>query len=336
MAESGLSIGFTELKQEVGSSLGHGRGGVSFADWTARTPDPTTEVEALVQSGVRRVYYPLGIPGIVGHEWSWLRPSTTLLLGASGTDGTITGDQFDSATYTDWTTQGITTADQVHVTAPTAAIGTYDIASVAAGAITLTTSPGDATSLTFAVKRSPANYDLPDSFGRLIGELHFAPDDNYASIQTIPLDTLLEMRSREDREDVPLYCAVRPKAEDRTTGQRWEILFWPRLDTSYTLYYTFEAYSGALSASYPYPLGGMSLAELYIESCLAVAEQRINDEAGLHTQAYQALLIDAVERDRKRSPKLYGYMGHSEDAIERRRHGDTGGVYPLTYKGSLL
>jgi len=334
MAESGLSLGWSDFKKEVGWFMGYGR------DPTAWSEDQTSEIESIVQSGVRRVYYPVSqTPGIAGYEWSWLRPTSIIYLGASGSDGTITGDQFDSATYTNWVTQGITTDDTVTISAVGSGdtpLDEYTISSVAIGAITLGSSPGDGSSLTFLVGRSPANYSLPDDFGRLIGELHFKPDDQYAAVKVCSVADMLEMRAIEDRTGAPAFAAVRPKAWDRTTGQRWEILFWPRPDTSYTLYCEYEAYSGALSDSYPYPLGGMELAELYIESCLAVAEQRFNDEVGLHTQAYQAFLTDAVTRDRKRSARYYGRMGQPKTHRERRARGDTGGTYPITYSGELI
>lgn len=332
MGESSLSIGWTELQQEVAFFLGYGRtlGNLSAAQ--------LAEVAACVQAGVRQVYYPPAIsPEMAGYEWSFLRPTKTLYLGASGTDGVISTNTFDSATYTDWVTQGITTADQVHITAPTANQGTYDISSVATGAITLTSSPGDATGLTFIVRRDPANYDLPDDFGRLIGDLHYSADSCRAAIQVVSINALLEMRAHEDRTDVPSFAAVRPKTSTGATGQRSEILFWPRpTSQAYTLSYTYEAYASILSDSYPYPLGGMHLAELYTESCLAVAERRINNEVGLHTQTFQTLLLDAVARDRKRGARIFGQMGHQESPFERIRHGDTGGTYPLTYDGVLI
>jgi len=262
MAESSLSVGLPELKQEVGYFLGHGRGGVAFADWAARTPDPTDEVEAIVQAGIRRVYYP---PGSNGYEWSFLRPTATLAIIAG------TGD-----------------------------------------------------------------YDLPDSYHRLIGDLHYPADENRNAIVIVSLGTILEMRARDDRSDYPAYAAIRSKAFDATTGQRSEILFWPKPSADKTLTYSFEAYSGKLTDAAPYPLGGMYLAELYIESCLAVAEQRMNNEAGLHTAAYQTLLVDAIARDKKKSARYFGQMGHYEQAYEPVRHGDTGGTYPLTYGGVAI
>lgn len=257
MAESSLSVGYADLCAEVGFFLGYGR---TSANWSVAQ---STLIDKLVQSGVRRVYYPPAIDGqLVAQDWSWLHPTSTLSL----------------------------TADD-----------------------------GD--------------YDLPDDFGRLIGNIHYEPDEQRASIAVVSVGDLLEMRAHSDKEGAPTYVAVRYKSSDRTTGQRQEALFWPEPDASYTVYYEYEAYSGALSDTYPYPLGGMQLAELYIESCLAVAEQRVNDAPGVHSAAFQSLLIDALLRDRKRGARNFGHMGHCENYIERIRHGDTGSSYPIVYKG---
>ena len=331
MSESGLSIGWLELQAEVGDFLGYGR---TIANWS--TPQ-TTKVGVLVQAGVRRVVYP---PGSNGYKWSFLRPTTNLYLGASGTDGVVSSTSFDSATFTDWVAQGIVAAnDTVDITdgdGPT--LDEYDISTVETGNLTLSSAPGDGTDLTFSVGRPVANYDLPDDFGALVGNLHFATEINRRQIAIVSLSQILERRSRYDLVQAPQLAAIRYKDSDGSGGQRQEILFWPRPDTYYALWYTYEAYSGALSDSYPYPLGGMQLAELYIESCLAVAEQRENQEVGLHTELFSSLLKDALARDRARGGRHFGYMGHIEDLDDRRhfRHGDTGGTYPITYDGSLL
>jgi hypothetical protein len=80
---------------------------------------------------------------------------------ATGTDGTVSGTAIDSATYSDWTTLGILPADMVviisNVGGSTVA-GTYTIASVAAGAITLDSAPGNGT-CAFRVERAPKVLD---------------------------------------------------------------------------------------------------------------------------------------------------------------------------------
>ncbi len=98
--------------------------------------------------------------------------------------------------------------------------------------------------------------------------------------------------------------------------------------------YEYEAYNSALSDSFPYPLGGMKLSELYIESCLAVAESRSGDELGVHTQTFQILLVDAISRDRKNGAKYFGQMGHRDTEVDKFRRGYTGSVYPITYNGN--
>jgi len=332
LSESGLSVGWTELQQEVGDYLGFGR---TIGNWSAAK---TTKVGVLVQAGVRRVYYPQNSNG---HKWSFLRPTANLYLGASGTDGVVSGTSFDSATFTDWVTQGIVagtdTVDITDGTGPT--LDEYDISVVEAGNLTLSSAPGDGTSLTFLVSRPVANYNLPDDFGALVGNLHYATDENRRQIAIVPLSQILERRARYDLAQAPQYAEIRYKDSDGSNGQRQETLFWPRPDAYYPLWYTYEAYSGALSDSYPYPLGGMQMSELYIASCLAVAEQRQNQEFGIHTQVFQALLDDALARDRKRGGQHFGRMGHVESPDERLPHwphGLTGGTYPIQYRGELI
>ena len=179
-----------------------------------------------------------------------------------------------------------------------------------------------------------SKYDLPDDMGRIVGSLNFSENKYRQSITIVPIASILEMRAINAYTSHPQYAAIRYKTSDGTTGQRQEILFFPQPDQAYVLLYEYEAYSGALSATYPYLLGGMQLAELYIESCLAVAESRLNEEVGNHTSQYQALLVDAVARDRKRDPRSYGQMGRVEDSHDRRRrYGNACSSYPITIGG---
>jgi hypothetical protein len=183
-------------------------------------------------------------------------------------------------------------------------------------------------------------YDLPDDFGRFASTLHYEPDQYRSSIQIIAVSQLLQMRSSTNLTGNPKYAAVRFKsATPAAIGSRQEVLFFPIPDESHTLFYEYEAYSGALTDSLPYPLGGMQMAELYIASCLAVAESRLDDAPGVHNADFSRLLVDAIVRDRKRGAKVFGQMGHKErlggyDYMFRR--GWTGGTYPISYKGESI
>ena len=264
MAESGLTLGFPDFKQAVGRALDYGS---TIADWSAAQ---VTEIERIVQSGVRRVHYPPLIPGVLPHEWSWLRPSTTL---------TLVVDQWN---YTSGT--GLAT-------------------------------------------------ELPDAFGKITGGFHFALDIHRPPVIEVPLGTILDMRSSFDKSGHPDYFAFRYKSSTGTGGQRHEALFYPTPDVAYVLSYEYEAYGYVLSDTYPYPLGGSQLSELFKESCLAVVELEVLDEGnGIHSKQYQALLVDAILRDKRRKGKNYGQMGGGEAKLVQWRRGYEGSNYPITYK----
>ena len=186
---------------------------------------------------------------------------------------------------------------------------------------------------TIDIESGTSDYDLPDDFGRLIGALYYAAEEYKGPISIVSVGRILSSRSYVSLTGIPHSAAIRFKSSDGASGQRQEILFFPEPDDDWTLSYEYEAFSGALSTDYPYPLGGMKLAELYIESCLAVAESRVKDEIGIHTQTYQALLVDAVARDRKQGAVHYGQMGHRDSEMQEFKRGITGGVYPITYHG---
>jgi hypothetical protein len=325
MAESGLSLGFSDFKAEVGFYLGYGRSGWASAQ--------ETEIEGLVQSGVRLVYYPPAVTDptgqikTAGYEWKWLKPYTTIstvLPYATGTVAIASGVvTLTSGTFPAWTADGTIEVSGSEYTVDTRdgdTQATLDDTSVTVAAGT-----------SYNLRRD--TYTLPDDLGRIVGKLHYPLNEYRASIELIASQQLLEMRASIDLTGAPSYAATRFKASDRTTGQRQEVLFYPTPDTVWVLHYQYEAYSGALSNTYPYPLGGMKLSELYIESCLAVAERRIHDAPGTHTEQFNALLLDAIARDMKNSAHNFGFMGNIEEMDQVFRRGWTGGTYPLTYKG---
>lgn len=260
MAESSLSLGWTDFKKEVGFLLGYGS---TAGNWSSAQ---TTEIEDLVNAGYRRVLYPFHLPQAAGYEWSFLHPTTTLSLSA---------DDFD--------------------------------------------------------------YNLPDDFGRIVGEFHYAADQHRAPIKVIPEAILLDMRSTSDYNDYPEWAAIRFKSSTGSTGQRQEALFYPEPHTSITLSYSYDAYPTKMSSSAPYPLGGMEMSEVYKEACLAAAEVRNGDQYGLHNQLFERLLLNAIQRDKKRGAQVYGHMGQphasSEEVFRRGAALHTDGAYSFTYNG---
>lgn len=249
MAESTLSIAFSDLKASVGFYLGHG----GPDDWTA---NQDAEIETFVQAGIRQFYYPPAIEGIEpGYTWSFLTPKTTI----------------------------DTTVDQ-------------------------------------------ATDDLPDDCGRVLGPMHHDPDVYAAPVLIVSRPQLRKLQSGSDETGTPLYAAVREKASDGATGQRKELVWWPTPDAIYTLTYQYEAYQGILDDSHPYPLGGMKYSGLVAASCLAIAEQRANDERGINWDDFARQLASAIAQDRKNGAQYYGPMSGPDSSplpsARSLRHGD--------------
>lgn len=236
MAESTLSLGYPDIASEVAKKLG------LPTDAADRSAAEIALIDDIMQSGVRQFYFPPILPGEEHvHQWSFLKPTTTLA----------------------------TVADD------------YD-------------------------------YDLPDAFGYIDGELTFAASDNQGG----PLKKVGEGQIRVWREaggddsGVPSFYAVRPKsATAGTTGQRWELLLWPTPDAIYTLSYKYAALAGAISTGSPYPLGGMSHAETVLQSCLAVAEMRDMGVHGPEWEGFIDRLRTSVSLDRSHAPEYFGFCG---------------------------
>ena len=233
MAESSLSMGYPEFCAEIGHFLGYSR---TSGNWTA---GQLAEIEAILNSGYRQFLTPPPLPGEqMSHEWSFIKPTTTLALVAND----------------------------------------YD-------------------------------YTLPDDFGGIIGCFHWDTSNLWPAIEERTPQQILEMRQGSTTTGRPLYFAIRPRYSDGTSGQRFEAIFYPTPDAAYTLTYHYVALLLKLSASYPYPFGGMAHAETILESCLAIAEERMDDAKAVHAQKWIERLVASVNSDRRRAPEFMGYNG---------------------------
>lgn len=176
------------------------------------------------------------------------------------------------------------------------------------------------------------DYDLPDDFGRIAGNIFFESDLHVCPIIVVSESEIMLRRQSAVSTGYPQIASVRHKESDGTDGQRQEICFYPTPSEALTLSYRYEAFAGKLTSTALYPLGGMKYSELIVESCLAVAEQRANDERGLHTQQFERMLIAAVKRDSHNGAKTYGHMG-SPDPPYNSLNRSNGTV---TYNGNSI
>lgn len=174
-------------------------------------------------------------------------------------------------------------------------------------------------------------YDLPNAFGRLSGNMFFDTDIGRGSIVLVSEHRMNTLVQQSDETGAPAFASIGYKQSIGQHGQLHEINFFPMPDAAYTLHYTYYAFTGKLSQSNQFALGGPRYSELVLESCLSVAEQRENDERGLHTERFERLLAAAVAEDKRDGAACFGQMGCGEWSSVRvdrvHRNGE------VTYKG---
>lgn len=162
------------------------------------------------------------------------------------------------------------------------------------------------------------DYDLGDSFGGIEGTLlTYDSDESFYPIELTNEYRILRLRQNDftsGDSGRPRFAAVRPKTWDPTTGQRWEMIFWPTPDAVYNISFQFKVLVDKLDATNLHHLGGMAHTETVKSSCLAVAERQENDDEYIHQRNYLRRLAASISYDRQafRVDK-FGYNGDGSD-----------------------
>lgn len=154
-----------------------------------------------------------------------------------------------------------------------------------------------------------SEYQLPDGFGRIVGQITVEGDAG-KTVPTIPFGMMMNYLNFHEYAGRPQYANVMAENAFGGKGQAKKLRIFPRPDKAYTITFAADSDTGKIDPDKkPFPLGGHQFSELIIESCLAIAEQRINDERGNHTAAFQSQLIAAIQRDYEQNASYYGAMG---------------------------
>ena len=290
MAESTLSLSITELRKQIGRFMGYGLN-PTHASLSA---DAQADIDAIMGSGLRQVYFPALLGERYAHKWSWLMPTTTLTTSAPYSTGTVTIVDgvvtLAGGTFPTWAADGELIIAGVTYTVNTRDSGTQ---------VTLDDLTLDAAALT-TYELVRAMQTMPDDFGGLLSPLVYLPGNSQYGRPLVQgdHDMIYAKRQWSDATSPPAFFAIRPKTFTAATGQRFEILFWPVPDAAYILTYRYRVRPNTLGSS-EYPYGGVENSELFLASCLAKAEERRNDGPGpLHAKFLETLQA-AIAFDRE-------------------------------------
>lgn len=141
-------------------------------------------------------------------------------------------------------------------------------------------------------------YALPEDFGRILTDPEFSSSAGYDSLIKRSAEFILRQRNRVDSSSYPWYYAITTSEFDPSVGTTWEIWLNDTPDQSYTLYFWYAVHTPKPTEDLDILVGGIEAQEALLESCLAVAEQQMEDGTStIHTQLAADLIQSLVAAD---------------------------------------
>lgn len=329
---------FDVLRRRVGDYLGYSDDPDAWSDSTF------SRISDIIDAGYRQFLHPPVLPNErMSHEWSFLKPLTTMTLW-----GTVSGTSSGAPSYSGTTGLSTITATAAKffdtMVGKTFAFDTsgneYTIASYVSSTVVTVTgdASGETSGDTFTVE-ADGDYIFSGDFGGLDGDMMFSQSDNaYYPIRQTSEGNVLRQRSLTTSTSSckPEIAAVVPvNSTTNSTGQRWTLMIWqqPGDGELLTVHYRYHALQNALSLTRPFGLGGAAHFETLLASCLSCAEQFQNDSAGILTNRWYERLSASVSFDRTRNmPSSYGknldHSGQRRDFSRQHMRDDY-----VTYNG---
>lgn len=162
---------------------------------------------------------------------------------------------------------------------------------------------------------------LPDDFGGIEGRLTVTVA---GSSGHVPIPLMGDVRpfyaATPDMVGRPQRACIDPqRGTDATRGQRFDLFVFPQADQDYTLQFAYYVNPNYLTGAFPYAYGGAQHAETLLESCLAVAEKILDDQATIHAMEFKERLAVSMHLDRRNKPQHLGYNGDRSDLVEGGR-----------------
>lgn len=330
MTESSLSTTLTEIRLAIAHFMGID---VDSANWD---DDQTAIINLILKRGLRQFYFPPPVLQQTGqrtaitlppHEWSFLKPVTELDLIGSYITGTITVTELDATVlltdgvWPSWTaTKGTLVINGVEYEIASRTNDTHiELSEVWAL---------DTEALVLYTLHHNGNYDLPDDFGGIEGDMIYPEGSNKPNIRIIGEGKIRSLRAGTNARRDPEFAAIRPmKQATTTTGQRFEIMFFPVPSVTRTLSYKMLVLPELLTDAITHPYGGAMHAEAILASCLAVAESQEDEQRGVKWQEFMERLAASIQIDKKMlSAEYFGYNRDNSDSAHKsgsRRHPQT-------------
>ena len=159
---------------------------------------------------------------------------------------------------------------------------------------------------TLAVANGSLTTDLPANYRSNCYNFHF--DTPQYNIRRMEIDELIRLRTAvPNLISIVTHYAIRPKPQDSSQGQRFEILFYPLPQDDMTLACEYTINPTMPVNDSDYLPGGPLHDNAILFAALAYAEQIATKAAGPHTAQYNKLLASSIDRDAEVADTNLGY-----------------------------
>lgn len=164
-----------------------------------------------------------------------------------------------------------------------------------------------------STEASVGDYDLPEDFGGMDGDLFYADDTaGIGAICKVSDQRLMSLREGGyETTGYPRHYAISPVPSDGDEPQRYTLMLEPVPTVATQLRFTYRSNPSQISSTKPYPLGGQYASDALLQSCLASADTMMNDDPlGSNYALFMEKLRSAVSHDRQEfQPRNLGYNG---------------------------
>lgn len=171
---------------------------------------------------------------------------------------------------------------------------------------------------TFPLASGKDEYDLPEDFSSIDGNIFYVEDDfRNIEITLVNEAEIKRLRQRDWQSTTsysPRYAGIFVREPDNLGGTQYVIAFWPTPDEDYVVTFRYLRRQSGMDNDNAVPIGGQEHAETIRSSCLAAAESHLNDEQGHYRAEFQQRLAASIEHDRKTNqPSNLGYNSDKSD-----------------------
>jgi hypothetical protein len=152
---------------------------------------------------------------------------------------------------------------------------------------------------TLAVTAAEADTDLPTDFSQLTDAFSYEPDEYRGSPVQVESHTIRELRSATDYTNRMCYFAITSDTFVAATGERWKVMWYPRPEEDYTMYYRYRATptiptTGEMMRGDP----RFSLAAMYCVFASAASYKK--DQDTYYADTRDKAMAEAIKQDKAR------------------------------------